>query len=116
MAAPVQIAVNVSPLQLARYDFYRKVANTLERYQLSPRMLEFEVTESTVMSDRGDAPHQIAMLARMGIRFSVDDFGTGYSSLGRLHQLPVESLKIDCSFTRKYRAHAHGRPLIHRRM
>ena len=99
--SPVQIAVNVSPLQLARYDFYSKVANTLERYQLSPRMLEFEVTESTVMSDRGDAPHQIAMLARMGIRFSVDDFGTGYSSLGRLHQLPVESLKIDCSFTRR---------------
>ena len=98
---PVQIAVNVSPLQLARFDFYRKVAHTLERYQLSPRLLEFEVTESTVMSDRGDAPHQIAMLARMGIRFSVDDFGTGYSSLGRLHQLPVESLKIDCSFTRR---------------
>ncbi len=98
---PVQIAVNVSPLQLARYDFYRKVGSTLARYDLSPRMLEFEVTESTVMSDRGDAPHQIAMLARMGLRFSVDDFGTGYSSLGRLHQLPVESLKIDCSFTRR---------------
>ena len=98
---PVQIAVNVSPLQLARYDFYRKVQSALERYQLSPKMLEFEVTESTVMSDRGDAPHQIAMLARSGIRFSVDDFGTGYSSLGRLHQLPVESLKIDCSFTRR---------------
>ena len=98
---PVQVAVNVSPLQLARFDFFSKVASTLERYQLSPQTLEFEVTESTVMSDRGDAPYQIAMLARMGIRFSVDDFGTGYSSLGRLHQLPVESLKIDRSFTRR---------------
>ena len=98
---PVQIAVNVSPLQLTRFDFSGKVANLLERYDLSPRMLEFEVTESTMMPDRGDAPHQIAMLARMGIRFSVDDFGTGYSSLGRLHQLPVDSLKIDCSFTNR---------------
>ncbi len=110
--SPVQIAVNVSPLQLARYDFYRKVANTLERHQLSPRMLEFEVTEFTVMSDRGDAPHQIAMLARMGIRFSVDDFGTGYSSLGRLHQLPVESLKIDCSFTRRIAEHKGTYPTV----
>lgn len=98
---PVRIAVNVSPLQLARFDFSRKVAQVLKRYDLDPRLLEFEVTESTMMSDRGDAPQQIALLARSGIQFSVDDFGTGYSSLGRLHQLPVSSLKIDCSFTRR---------------
>ena len=97
---PVQIALNVSPLQLNRLNFSLKVASVLERYQLAPRMIEFEVTESTVMPDRGGAPDQIAMLARTGIRFSVDDFGTGYSSLGRLHQLPVESLKIDGSFIR----------------
>ena len=97
---PVQIALNVSPLQLNRLNFSLKVAATLERYRLAPRMLEFEVTESTVMPDKGAAPEQIAMLAGMGIRFSVDDFGTGYSSLGRLHQLPVEALKIDRSFTR----------------
>ena len=100
--APTQIAVNVSPLQLTRFDFARQVTKMLERFRLSPGMLEFEVTESTVMPDRGgDAPHQIAALARMGIRFSVDDFGTGYSSLGRLHQLPVDSLKIDCTFTQR---------------
>ncbi|MGI4830652.1 MAG: EAL domain-containing protein, partial [Janthinobacterium lividum] len=100
--APIQIAVNVSPLQLTRFDFSRQVANTLERHKLSARLLEFEVTESTMMPEPGgDAPHQIATLARMGIRFSVDDFGTGYSSLGRLHQLPVDSLKIDRSFIRR---------------
>lgn len=99
---PVQVAVNVSPLQLTRFDFSREVVQTLERYDLSAGLLEFEVTESTMMPDRGgDAPHQIATLARLGIRFSVDDFGTGYSSLGRLHQLPVDSLKIDCSFTQR---------------
>jgi EAL domain-containing protein (putative c-di-GMP-specific phosphodiesterase class I) len=99
--APTRIAVNVSPMQLMRFDFSRQVAKLLAQYDLSAKMLEFEVTESTVMPDRrSDAVHQIATLARMGIRFSVDDFGTGYSSLGRLHQLPVESLKIDQSFTR----------------
>jgi diguanylate cyclase (GGDEF)-like protein/PAS domain S-box-containing protein len=100
--APAEVAVNVSPLQLMRFDFSHQVAKTLERYRLSARMLEFEVTESTVMPDRGfDVPHQIANLARMGIRFAVDDFGTGYSSLGRLHELPVGVLKIDKSFTRR---------------
>lgn len=100
--APVQVAVNVSPSQLTRFDFSQQVAKMLERYHLQPRQLEFEVTESTLMPGRGgDAPYQIAALARMGIRFSIDDFGTGYSALGRLHQLPVEALKIDSCFTRR---------------
>ncbi len=95
---PIRIAVNVSPRQLTRFDFSRCVMEMLEKYRLSPKLLELEVTESTVMPDKGDAPHQIAMLARLGLQFSVDDFGTGYSSLGRLHQLPVQALKIDRSF------------------
>ena len=99
---PLQVAVNVSPLQLTRFDFAREVERVLKQYGLSARSLEFEVTESTMMPDRGGAAlHQITTLAQMGIRFSVDDFGTGYSSLGRLHQLPVESLKIDSLFTRR---------------
>ncbi len=96
---PLQIAVNVSPLQLMRFDFSRQVSNLLTQHGLSPSRLELEVTESTMMTDRGgNASQQIATLAEMGIRFSVDDFGTGYSSFGRLHQLPVNSLKIDRSF------------------
>lgn len=111
--APARVAVNVSPLQLMRFDFSRQVAKLLARYDLSARMLEFEVTESTVMPDRrSDAVQQIAALARMGIRFSVDDFGTGYSSLGRLHQLPVESLKIDQSFTRRIAEHNGTFPTV----
>ncbi len=98
---PVQIAVNVSPLQLNRSNLSLRLASLLQQYRLRPCMLELEVTESTMMPEKGDAPAQIATLAEMGIAFSVDDFGKGYSSLGRLHQLPVDALKIDCSFTRR---------------
>ncbi len=111
--APRQVAVNVSPLQLTRFDFSQHVAALLERYGLDAHMLEFEVTESTMMPERGtEAPHQIADLARMGIRFSVDDFGTGYSSLGRLHQLPVDALKIDRSFTSRLAERAGTYPTV----
>jgi diguanylate cyclase (GGDEF)-like protein/PAS domain S-box-containing protein len=98
---PLRIAFNVSPLQLTRFDFARKVIEVLSRTQISPSLLEMEVTESTVMRHVGHAAEQIEMLARMGVHFAVDDFGTGYSSLGHLHQLPVETLKIDRSFVAK---------------
>ncbi len=96
---PVRVAFNVSPLQLTRYDFSSHILEVLARYDVTPGMLEMEVTESTVMRNIGHAGRQIETLAALGIHFSVDDFGTGYSSLGHLHQLPVQTLKIDRSFT-----------------
>jgi EAL domain-containing protein (putative c-di-GMP-specific phosphodiesterase class I) len=98
---PVRIAFNVSPLQLTRFDFSSYVIERLHHYKLSPSALEMEVTESTVMRNIGQVARQIDALARMGIHFSVDDFGTGYSSLAHLHQLPVQSLKIDRSFVER---------------
>jgi diguanylate cyclase (GGDEF)-like protein/PAS domain S-box-containing protein len=98
---PVRIAFNVSPLQLTRFDFSSYVIERLHHYKLSPAALEMEVTESTVMRNIGQVARQIDTLARMGIHFSVDDFGTGYSSLAHLHQLPVQTLKIDRSFVER---------------
>lgn len=108
----IRIAVNVSPLQLTRFDFSAKVKDAMARYNLSPNLLELEVTESTVMPDKGHASYQISLLAQMGIRLSIDDFGTGYSSLGRLHQLPVESLKIDCSFIQHIAEYKGTYPIV----
>ena len=98
---PVRIAFNVSPLQLTRFDFSSHVIERLRAHKLSPSMLEMEVTESTVMRNIGQVARQIDTLARLGIHFSVDDFGTGYSSLAHLHQLPVQTLKIDRSFVER---------------
>lgn len=38
-----------------------------------------------------------------GFKLAVDDFGVGYSSLSQLHEMPVDELKIDISFTRRAR-------------
>ncbi|MCU1314124.1 MAG: domain S-box/diguanylate cyclase protein, partial [Acidobacteriaceae bacterium] len=98
---PVRIAFNVSPVQLTRFDFSSYVIDRLRHHRLPPSALEMEVTESTVMRNIGQVARQIDMLARTGIHFSVDDFGTGYSSLAHLHQLPVQTLKIDRSFVER---------------
>jgi EAL domain-containing protein (putative c-di-GMP-specific phosphodiesterase class I) len=98
---PVRIAFNVSPMQLTRFDFSSYVIERLRYHKLPPSALEMEVTESTVMRNIGQVARQIDLLARAGIHFSIDDFGTGYSSLAHLHQLPVQTLKIDRSFVER---------------
>jgi diguanylate cyclase (GGDEF)-like protein/PAS domain S-box-containing protein len=93
-----RIAVNVSPLQFMRMDFSRHVRQVLEEINMSPSHLEIEMTETTVMRNLDDVARQMRDLAELGVQFSVDDFGTGYSSLRHLHQLPIQTLKIDRSF------------------
>ncbi|MBW4028799.1 MAG: sensor domain-containing phosphodiesterase [Acidobacteria bacterium] len=97
----LRIAVNVSPLQFMRVDFSNFVEQVLKHHNMDPHLIEFEVTETTVMRNLDEVARQMRVLSDQGIRFSVDDFGTGYSSLRHLHQLPISTLKIDRSFVER---------------
>lgn len=99
--AATRIAINVSPLQFMRMDFSRQVRQLLAELGVAPGNLEFEMTETTVMRNLEDVARQMRDLSDLGVRFSIDDFGTGYSSLQHLHQLPIQTLKIDRSFVER---------------
>lgn len=93
-----RICVNVSGVQLGREDFAAKVSATLTETGLAPGRLELEITETWIVSDPEAAAAQLQALRDLGIAISIDDFGTGTSSFGCLHQLPLDTLKIDRSF------------------
>jgi diguanylate cyclase (GGDEF)-like protein/PAS domain S-box-containing protein len=95
----VPISVNVSAVQFRHRAFISAMANSIERSGLAPGLLEVELTESLLMDEAiKDGP--IAALYEQGIRIAIDDFGTGYSSLAYVARLPVNTIKIDQSFTR----------------
>ncbi len=96
-----RIAINVSPLQFMRMDFSRQVRQVIAELGADPANLEIEMTETTVMRNLEEVARQMRDLAELGVQFSVDDFGTGYSSLRHLHQLPIQTLKIDRSFVER---------------
>ncbi len=98
---PLRISFFVSPLQFLHSDFSALVLSTVTRWGLDPRLLELIVTESTVMRNRPEVASQMRSLAALGVHFSVADFGTSYSCLSHLHQLPVSTLKVDCSFVER---------------
>jgi diguanylate cyclase (GGDEF)-like protein len=82
---PGTVAVNLSPVQFGRDDLAEKIHAVLIETGLSPKRLEVEVTESTLMSDQARGLHILRKLKSMGISIAMDDFGTGYSSLATLH-------------------------------
>jgi diguanylate cyclase (GGDEF)-like protein/PAS domain S-box-containing protein len=96
----VRIAVNVSPRQLHEEQFVPQVVDAVREHGVDPRLLEFEITESTLMAHGGSSNATLRKLKDLGISISIDDFGTGYSNLAYLKRFQVDALKIDIAFIR----------------
>jgi len=96
----LQVAVNVSAVNLEEADFCERVLDGLQRHALAPSCLALELTESALMRKPKAAQDTLARLAKAGVKIAIDDFGTGYSSLAYLQELPADVVKIDQSFVR----------------
>lgn len=92
------ISINISVLQLMQTDFLDIVRGLIEKYNIDTKCLEFEITESVLITSPEQAAEIVATLKEWGVRISLDDFGTGYSLLSHLTDLPIDTLKIDKSF------------------
>jgi diguanylate cyclase (GGDEF)-like protein/PAS domain S-box-containing protein len=97
LRAPGLLAVNLSIAQLREPDFLKTVQATLAATGMPAGCLQLEVTESLAAQDPA-AQKRLRELKVLGIKLALDDFGTGYSSLACLHQLPVDTVKVDRSF------------------
>lgn len=99
-AAPLRLAVNLSPAQFRQGDIVATVRDALARSGLASERLELEITEGLLLHNTESVLRQLAALRALGVRIALDDFGTGYSSLGYLWRFPFDKLKIDRSFVR----------------
>lgn len=95
---PLTMSVNLSSLQLCQPDLVMQVEQILQATKVAPGSLRLEITESALMENQATAIGTLNQLKALGIQLYIDDFGTGYSSLSRLHELPIDVMKIDRSF------------------
>ncbi len=109
--APQLLAVNLSRAQLLQPDLVETVAAILHSSGMPPGQLQLEVTESLAAQDERVQRHLHALKA-LQLTLALDDFGTGYSSLASLHQLPIDTVKIDRSFVSQVDSSHHHRVLI----
>ena len=111
--SPVRVAVNAAPVQLRRRDFAARVIDASAALDGQQGWgLDIEITEGALLDDASWTLRTLRVLRGAGIRVAIDDFGTGYSSLSRLSQLPVDTLKIDRSFTSRLPDDAAGCTLV----
>ncbi len=108
----IPVAVNLSPRQFAQVDLDSVIGATLRSTGVNPGLLEFELTESMLMTDSEASVRILKNLKSFGIRLSVDDFGTGYSSLAYLKRFPLDSLKIDRAFIRDVTSDSDGATIV----
>jgi len=93
-----RLSINVAADDLADPGFLPMLDRTLAEANVPAASLVIEITEGTTAS-QGTAIETILSLRQRGHSVHIDDFGTGYSSLSYLHDLSVDAIKIDRSFT-----------------
>lgn len=100
MPSPCPVSINLSLRQLQQQRFLASIREAFHAHGVSPSWLELEITETTLMQDKGRTIRILDALHGMGLNLAIDDFGTGYSSLSALREFPIDTLKIDQSFVR----------------
>jgi diguanylate cyclase (GGDEF)-like protein/PAS domain S-box-containing protein len=94
-----RISINAAPAEFMRDDYATRLLEHLCQFDVSPLLLEVEVTEHVLMAGASRYVRRaLAELKEAGVKIALDDFGTGYSSLSHLRDFPVDVVKIDKSF------------------
>ncbi len=95
----LRISVNVSPREFSAPGFLESLKNILEEMRMRPGELELELTERGVMQHDSKTLEVLRAVQKMGVRLAVDDFGTGHTTFHYLKHFPLDTIKIDKSFT-----------------
>ena len=95
---PIPISVNISRYHLQHNDLERVLMHLIDKYQLTPEMLNLEITESLFLDNPEEMNRALERLQNLGFRLEVDDFGSGFSSLNLIRNISVDTIKIDKEF------------------
>ena len=95
---PVTISVNLSMYQTNLDEYFNKINEIREKYDVPAKYLEIEITESTYVKKIDNVINLMRKLHKSGYQVSMDDFGTGYSNLSSLATFDFDTIKLDKNF------------------
>lgn len=95
------ISVNISPEDFYFMNIYKEFTGLVKKYDINPKNLKLEITESAIMVNLPRQLELIKMLREASFIVEMDDFGSGYSSLNMLKEIQVDVLKLDMAFLKR---------------
>ena len=95
------ISVNISVKDFQNLDLIAIFSDLLKRYEINPKRLKLEITESVMMNDINSILDTFSKLQKLGFEIEIDDFGSGYSSFNMLKEICANVLKLDMGFLSK---------------
>ena len=107
----LEMAVNISGQQFGP-RMVALVTNSLKASDIDASLLTVELTEHVMLDRLDEIDDAFAALKELGVKIALDDFGTGYSSLSHLKRLPIDALKIDCSFVDEIETDSNDRVIV----
>jgi EAL domain-containing protein (putative c-di-GMP-specific phosphodiesterase class I)/PleD family two-component response regulator len=99
---PLNLAINLSLVSLNNPDIAKTITQLFYSYNVDPKYITLEITESAAMTDGPIALENLARLYMSGFTLSIDDYGTGYSNLQQLTRIAFGELKVDQSFVQGF--------------
>lgn len=108
----ISLAFNLSARNISDRSFILFLLGEIMKSGISPSRIEFEITETAVMSDLDTSRSMLDELRVAGCKIALDDFGSGYSSFEYLDKLPLDKVKIDRSFVRKVSHNTTSREIV----
>jgi EAL domain-containing protein (putative c-di-GMP-specific phosphodiesterase class I) len=112
MGLDLGVSVNLAARNLFELDLPVLIGHQLTSLGLHGSVLTVEVSEADLLEDPRAALDAVGQMRAFGVRTSIDDFGTGASSLGTLKDLPINEIKIDCSFVAELDGGGSGSTIV----
>ena len=108
----LNVAINLSFKQLQDVAFCENLPKRIRDWKANHSQLEFELTETAVLSNPDLVKKTLEELHKLGVKISLDDFGTGYSALVHVQEFPISIVKIDKSFVQRMHMDASARTIV----
>jgi len=93
-----KMSLNISSAQLQFSELTELLARSAKRYDIAPKYIQIEITETVNIEYTPHAREFLKKLADTGYLLALDDFGAGFTSLLRIVEYPITMVKFDKGF------------------